>query len=244
MSSIQRFYISDRISVSGVVFSAEQTLQISKVLRLQVGDSVTVFDGSGKEYLVELIQVERRKVIGNIVNDVVTDTELPVTIRLFHGLLKNKAQAFLLQKAAELGVQEFFPFTSSRNSNKHLGKEHFEKVLVEACEIAGGVCVPKLHEERSFAELFLDKSLFAVEKSVSLLAWEEEGVSTIVSADVLGNNQVINLLIGCEGGFSPEEVALAKRNNVHIVSLGKRILRAETAGVVFVSSVLVKLGLI
>lgn len=256
MSSIQRFYINSQfIQNSEVIIPNNLLHQIMHVLRLKPNDPIKFFDGSGKEYLAVLTFVSKKNSKAKILKTTFPETELPIQINLFHGLLKNKSEAILLQKSTELGAANFFPLLSKRSVNQKLNKFHFEKIIQEACEVVGRVKLPVLYDLQSLPNVFNSEitttQFFSKKKRVlNLLAWEEKLFlnslfATLEKSPFNSNNpEIINLFLGPEGGFEQNEIEFLKTFDISTVSLGKRILRAETAGILLISSLLAKFQLI
>ena len=247
---MHRFYVSkERIEKSVVTFEKDIEHQICKVLRLIDGNSVIVFDNSGHEYLIELRNVNSKKIHGQILEKTKIDTELAIGISLFQSVLKSGERfEYILQKCTELGVARFIPLVTSRTipritSNSILAKRlRWGKIIREAAEQSGRVLLPELSEIKCFNELS------GIDENLSIILWEEEEIQdiknhlSVISNDTSSNISNINIIVGPEGGFEENEIQFAKNIGATPVSLGKRILRSDTAGIAAVTCVMYEFG--
>jgi 16S rRNA (uracil1498-N3)-methyltransferase len=217
--------------------------RMERVLRLRVGDHVLLLDNSGREYEVELTTLSAREAQGLVLASSEPPGEPNVRLVLYQALIKGQRFDWVLEKGTELGVAAFVPIVSSRSqvrpsqpSSARL--ERWRRVIVEAAEQSGRCRLPELSLPLTFEEGC------AAAAGLRILPWEGERDASL--GDLLAVQQlalpVVSLFIGPEGGFPLEEVRLARRLGVHTVSLGRRILRAETAAIVAAALVLQGLG--
>ncbi len=225
--------------------------QVRDVLRLIPGATIDLLDGKDLEYPAEVLAVERKRVVVRLGEPRQGRAEPAVRLVLCLGMLKAAKFEWVLQKGTELGVAAFVPLLSERAvaATEAMGeakRQRWQRILVEAVEQCGGTRVPELSQPRP-----LMHALASVPPgAIALIPWEEEVASslraTLQSAveAVGGVARVpeVRLFIGPEGGFSAGEVALARRHGALPVTLGPRILRAETAALAAVSLVLDTLG--
>jgi 16S rRNA (uracil1498-N3)-methyltransferase len=228
--------ISKREMVS---FPPEISHQILHVLRMKTGDRVEVLDNSGRGYLVELALSDFQEVQGQVIEAYRVETEPGLFLSLCFGLTSRDKVEWILQKATEIGVSEFRPFVSSRTlvQSTDLGKkkqDRWERIIREAAEQSGRGRLPVLHPPCEYDHLL---DVLADSFPRCLLAWEDADVDALGLQD-LPPVERIALLIGPEGGFEPGEARAARRSGCQIVSLGKRILRMETAAMVFPALIL------
>jgi 16S rRNA (uracil1498-N3)-methyltransferase len=217
----------------------DEVKHIRKVLRLKTGDKIIVFDGSGKEYEGTIVDEDRSSVMVKIQNVFSSKRESPLEVTLAQSLLKGEKMDYLIQKATELGVKEIVPFYSSR-SIPFLGKSgklkryhRWERIAIEASKQSGRGVVPKIEPLQDFSEMLQTAS----QDSLRLILWEREGSNL---KELLGRTvekRRIFFIIGPEGGFCHEEIEEANKAGFLHITLGKRILRAETAGVCLLSIV-------
>jgi 16S rRNA (uracil1498-N3)-methyltransferase len=235
---VPRFYAPQPQIVNGKLkIKGDEVKHIRKVLRLKAGDEIIVFDGLGKEYEGTIVEEEPASITIKIENifSSIEDSHLEVT--LAQSLLKGEKMDYLIQKATELGIKEIIPFLSSRSvplleKSRRLKRHHrWEKIAVEASKQCGRGVVPKIETLQDYSEVLQ----IASPDSLRLILWEREGIKL---KDVLARSKEktkIFFIIGPEGGFSREEVDESKRAGFIVVTLGRRILRAETASLCFLS---------
>ncbi len=236
MSALKRFFVDTIQDVTEL--SGEEFEHAKNVLRLGVGDEVILLDNSGKEYTAVIAQVEKKRMLLNIVREEVGAREAETDVCLLFGYLKNADKnEFIVQKAVELGVKKIGVFSSEfssayMNANK---LERLHKVAKEAAK----QCL------RSVAPLpvYFD----TLEKALEWAQGYENKVfacefATESKCDLSALRGSTAIVIGSEGGFSRAEEELAASLGFSSVTLGKRILRAETAAVALTSVVMFGLG--
>lgn len=214
--------------------------QARDVLRLDVGDTLTLLDGVGGIYLAEIVTVERKRVVAQLGERGEGNTEPMTRLVLCLGMLKAAKFEVVVQKCTELGVAAFVPLLTERavaavEAMGEAKRRRWVKIAAEAVEQCGGARVPEISEPRPLMHALADMP----QDSVALIPWEEAEATTIRAAlnrwiqrDGGARPAEARLFIGPEGGFSAGEVALAQRHGAIPVTLGPRILRAETAAIV------------
>jgi 16S rRNA (uracil1498-N3)-methyltransferase len=240
---MHRFFIPPRwIRQGRVSLTDEPAHQISHVLRLKPKDHIILLDNSGREYEVEIDQMSPGLIQGRVVDQRPGVTEPRVKVTLYQALLKAEKFEFVLQKGVELGVSAFVPFVSERCVVRKPGENklaRWRKIIQEAAEQSGRALLPALHPVVAFQEA-CDST-----HEASILLWEEErrlSLSRILKGLPFQASPTCNVFIGPEGGFSRAEVAYAESRGIVSVSLGHRILRAETAGLAVVVALLYERG--
>ncbi len=236
MSALKRFFVDKIEDIT--VLEGEEFEHAKNVLRIGVGAEIILLDNSGKEYTAVVSQVEKKRMLLNIVREEVGEREANVNVCLLFGYLKNADKnEFIVQKAVELGVKKIYVFSSEfssayMNANK---LERLNKVSKEAAK----QCLRSVAPEVEYFDT-LDKALSATENYPNkLFACEFATESKCDVASLQGDTAIV---IGSEGGFSREEEELAAVKGYSSVTLGKRILRAETAAVALTSVVMFALG--
>ena len=215
----------------------DEVRHIRKVLRLKRGDEIVVFNGSGKEYGGTIVEEGPSSVVITIQNIFSSKTESQLEITLAQSLLKGDKMDYLIQKATELGAKEIIPFFSSRSvplleKSRRLKRYHrWERIAVEASKQCGRGVVLKIEPLQDYSEILTTAS----PDSLRLILWEREGVRLKEALERSKEKTKIFFIIGPEGGLSEEEVDQAKRNGFTPVTLGRRILRSETASLCLVS---------
>ncbi|MBU0491663.1 MAG: 16S rRNA (uracil(1498)-N(3))-methyltransferase [Chloroflexi bacterium] len=248
---MHRFFVSpddltpDRVSLTGTVVH-----QLRNVLRMTPGSRIIVLDDSGWEYEVELTEVSRELVEGVVLVRRLTETEPQVKISLYQSLLKGDRFEFVLQKCTEVGVVEFVPTLAARCVVSNLDidprrMDRWERIIQEAAEQAYRGRLPRLQPAMLLAEAC--KRMVRAGPALML----HEGVTQAslhslvaeLDADPNGSSLFnVSVLVGPEGGFTDAEVDQAAGYGVRPVSLGPRILRSETAGLVTAAAILYHRG--
>lgn len=204
---------------------------VARVLRLAVGDALTLFNGDGFDYVGEIGFCDRRTTRVRILSREAPGNESPLHLTLFAALLKGEAMDRVMQKAVELGVSRIVPVAAARSEALPAGERrdkklaHWQGVIVASAMQCGRAVLPALEEITPLAAM-LD--------AADGLRWifsphHAPTVDAPASADRL------SLLIGPEGGFTPDEVAAAQSAGWFIQRLGPRILRADTAATVAIA---------
>lgn len=243
---MHRFFLPPGLfNASEIIFPVETARQIRAVLRLRPGERVLALDDRGSEYELALTRVDAAQVAAQVIEKRDARGEPRVRLTLYLGLTQREKFEWILQKCTEVGAAGFVPFISSRalvQDSKDSAKkqERWQRILREAAEQSGRGRIPALHPAITYAEALR----LARKSSVpALLAWEGEMQRSLRTAlSALHPPVQIGLFIGPEGGFSEEEAALADEMGVVSFSLGRRILRMETAAVAATALLLNELG--
>lgn len=237
---MHRFFVpTSNIEKAAVYFPMEISRQIATVLHLRAGNQVIVLDNAGNEYEVALEIVAPRTTEGRILSSRAAEGEPRTRLTLYLGLTQREKFEWMLQKCTEIGAVEFVPVITSRSlvqsSEESRSKlDRWRRILKEASEQSGRGRIPTLA-----APLRLNEALeqFQSQSIPGLIAWEEEKSMRITPAlDAIRQaegetNPRLALFIGPEGGFAEEEIIQARAAGLVPVTLGKRILRMETAAI-------------
>jgi 16S rRNA (uracil1498-N3)-methyltransferase len=244
---MHRFFIpSDWVDRDRVVIKGRQVHQLRDVLRLGIGDRIVVLDNTGREYEIELDDVVRGHVAG-VVRRTSLVVEPRTSVTVYQALLKGSKFEFIIQKCTELGVARFVPMLCERCAAREISGvsasklERWRRIILEAAEQSGRGKLPMLEPVVPFEQACQSAVGF------SLLPWEEEktlGLRAPLQDEInhRGDLLSVNLFIGPEGGFTPSEVDFARNCGIAPVTLGSRVLRAETAGLVAASAVFYECG--
>jgi 16S rRNA (uracil1498-N3)-methyltransferase len=239
---MHRFFVSpDSIQIGVIHFNTAHAHQLRDVLRMSANDTVIVLDNTGSEYRVVLQELTRASVAGKILDRRAAVGEPRTQIILHQALLKADKFEWVLQKGTELGIAAFSPIVSER-SVQDAGKNKFARwtqIVTEAAEQAGRGKIPPLHVHQSLARAL---ELAKLEGAVSLMPWEHEKTRDLKMALDAADTKLIHLFIGPEGGFAENEIVQARNQGAQVITLGPRILRAETAGLVAASAILYARG--
>lgn len=234
-----------------VTLSGPQSHQVARVLRMHPGDAIVVLDNSGWEIETELVSVDPEQVKGRVVHRRLAAGEPRTKVSLYQSVPRSKRFESALQKGTELGIVEFVPVIAERCIISDLEdvekkRARWQVIIQEAAEQSRRGRQPTLSRATLFAQ--------ACEQArgtggLSLMLWEEEARSLrhVLRTPPPGREDhwppfTINLFVGPEGGFAPDEVNLARRYGLVAITLGPRILRTETAGIVAAAAILYELG--
>ncbi len=238
--SAGRFFVSpDMIHSDHVSLDADIVRQLRSVLRMQVGDTCTLLDGSGWEYTVKLTELSKTSGTGTIVDRAENPNEPALHLTLLQGVLKKDKFEWILQKGTELGVSAFTPVIMERSIRTEVKPklmQRWQKIVREAAEQCRRGKLPIIHTPIDFETALETLTDF----DTTLLPWVQENSKTIGDLQHLGTSAAI--LIGPEGGFALHEVQAAIDKGAQPITLGKRILRAETASIATCTLALAKGG--
>ncbi|GCE14079.1 RsmE family RNA methyltransferase [Tengunoibacter tsumagoiensis] len=246
---MHRFLVTESVlPQAGETFLLSDKLahQVRDVLHLKVAEHLILFDNSGEELLCTVQTSNRSGVEVQAVERRAGKSESPVRIVLCQGLLKSARFEWILEKGTELGVSTFAPIHCRRSlagleeagSSK---QQRWQRIIQEATEQCGRAHRPELLPIRS-----LTQQLQALPNDAcAIIPWEEErkqSLQNVLRSFPLDKVPLtVYLFIGPEGGLAPEEIMLAQEHGVKSVSLGARILRAETAALAAVANVMYEL---
>ncbi len=237
MADRKRFFVNE-IHGDTAYLTGEEFTHARTVLRLEVGSEVILLDNSGMEYVGIVTDVSKKEIAVHIVDSYQGDKEPSVDVRLLFGFLKNADKnEFIVQKATELGVNQIGVF-SSAYSSAYLSDnkvERLRRVAQEAAKQCGRSKAPTITVYNTLKEglnagMGYTNKVFACE-----FFHENQTDLTTLAGDTV-------IVVGSEGGFSSEEFALSQELGYKGITLGKRILRAETAAVALTSVVMFALG--
>lgn len=215
---------------------------IYKVLRITQGEKVTLNNCEGVEYIAKVISVTKQEVLLEVLEKLDVNNESDIKIYLFQGLPKSQKMDLIVQKGTELGVTEFIPTITHRVDVKLKGEfkklDRLNRIALEAAKQSKRSIIPKVSEPIEFDEMIekinsLDLVLVPYENA------ENFGIKKLVN-NLEKNGSVekiksVGIFVGPEGGIEEDEIEKLKENGAHIITLGKRILRTETAGFVATS---------
>ena len=236
------FASNENFSGDSVVLTGTDASHIRTVLRLQAGDKVQVLDGKGSLYVVQLTDVKAKSVKGEVVSSEKVNTESPLKIHLGQSLIKGNKFDVVLRKSVELGVKTITPLMTDRTVVKSDGNKkiaRWQKIAEESCKQCGRSSIPKVSRSIIKLDVFCQQGS---EADLKLMFWELERENSLKDINPEKTPLSVSVLIGPEGGFTIEEVETARSHGFQTVSLGPRILRAETAPLVVLSLLQSKWG--
>ena len=249
MPTIHRFYVDEPLPAAGVEVSLPPHVahQAGTVLRLRSGDPVVLFDGSGGEWRGEIVSLHRGAGFARLLRHGPGLPEPRLRLTLCQAMIKADRFELVLQKGTEMGVAAFQPLLtkrvvgatgkgspSQRAQERLLKTERWRRIVVEAAEQSGRTAVPDLREPRALRTVL-------AEGAPTIVCWEQgtgapplrDAVARVLpetrrNADTVPH---VCILIGPEGGFTPDEVDVAVAAGAHTATLGPLILRSETAAI-------------
>ncbi len=240
---MSKFFIPrENIRENTIILDGEDVNHITRVLRFQVGDEITCCDGMGNDYISKIKALDKKEVVCEIVSKRKADTEPEIKVVLIQGVPKAAKMDYIIQKTTELGISEIYPCEMSRCVSKIDGIkkiERWQKISREAAKQSGRGIVPEVHEPISISEAI--EVLKSVD--VAFVPYEcDEGNKLRPILNSVKKPKSAAFIIGPEGGFDKSEIDEIIKNGIHTVSLGKRILRTETAGEAVLSMVMYEIG--
>ena len=214
------------------VITGPDVNHIKNVLRMRPGERILLSDGKGTNCLCELVSIEPDRVTAKILPQEVEDTELPVSITVYQGLPKGDKMEYVIQKSVELGAVGIVPMEAKR--------VRWQGISESAAKQAKRMIVPEIAPVMTFKEALLA----AGKADLALIPYEDSehlpgAGGMALTRELIGGlkpGQSMAVLIGPEGGFSDEEIRLALEAGIRPVTLGKRILRTETAALFVLSA--------
>ena len=226
-----RFFIKEEQIHDGMIeICGSDVNHIKNVLRMKTGDKVYLSNGSDLEYECSLLEWTDDTILAKIEDVHGMETELPVKITLYQGLPKGDKMEMIVQKAVELGVAEIVPVAMKRCVVKLDAKKAAKKVsrwntiALSAAKQAKRGIIPEVREMKNFKDILEEVK----DTEFMLVPYEE-------AKGMQASKELIRIIIGPEGGFEKEEIEQLKAAGGQTMSLGKRILRTETAGMTVLS---------
>lgn len=237
---MQHFFVdSNMIGDDEILIEGKDVNHIKNVLRMKIGEHLEVNDGNGKLYLAAIKEFNSNQVVAEIIEKKECLTELPCKIHLYQGLPKGDKMEFIVEKAVELGVHRIVPVETKRaivkldDKKKNKKRDKWNSLCTSAAKQSARGSIPYVDEVVSFKNA-IDESC---EFNHVLVPYElAEGMDTTREAiEQIKINDSVAVFIGPEGGFDSGEIELALEKGAKPISLGKRILRTETAGLTTLS---------
>lgn len=242
---LHRFFIKETIDPQTVgsdirVSDRDLAHQIGRVFRLHAGDSVILFDGSGVDHVCEIVSTESSNdgvMTFRIVESRSVKHRAKRKVVLALSLIKKDNFEWVIQKATELGIEEFIPIISERSEKKGLNMERARKIMIEACEQSGRGDIPLMKEP-----ITLEAFLSGEKRSIVTFHTDSETPGELITSKdpIFDSQSDIVVCVGPEGGWSQGEIESFKVKGARIAFFDIPILRAETAAISFVALFLIK----
>lgn len=241
---MRRFFTEPQNIVDNTARIVEDASHITRVLRMEPGERILLFDGTGWEYTAELSRIDTKECTANILSKAYSEQEPAVQVTIFQGIPKSGKMESIIQKSVELGVSAIVPTSLERCvARLERGKKETEKlkrwnkVALEAAKQCGRGKVPEVLPSVTLA-VAIDR-MQAMD--LALMPYEvlgHQGECSLKSILQAKEYASIGILIGPEGGFSDAEAAFVKESGVNLIGLGKRILRTETVASAMLSMIM------
>ena len=227
---MQRFYLPEPLSIGAKINLPSDVAHHLRVVRLSVGDEITLFNGGGGEYTATLLEIEKKRALALVKTFLPREIEPPFAITLAQALPEGSKMDFVIEKAVELGVAGIQPLAAQRSVvrlNEDRARKrhaHWEAIVAAASKQCGRNRLLDVAPLTGFNDWISTPSeqpriLFSLDATQLLSDWAKAQAP-----------QNLTVMIGPEGGFSPQEEELAIKQGAIALSLGKRVLRTETAG--------------
>lgn len=242
-----RFFAErENIKDTYIIIDNEDVNHISRVLRLGEGDEITVCDGQGFDYKALIREIKSKQIVCDILEKNKSNTEPNIEVILFQGLPKASKMDYIIQKTTELGISKIVPCALSRCVVKLENKkaeskktERWQKIAQAAAKQSGRGIVPEISMPVSLSE-----ALEQLKKcDICFVPYECEEINTLKRVlTSVKEPKTVGFIVGPEGGFDPAEIEKISEAGINTITLGKRILRTETAGEAVLSMIMYEIG--
>jgi 16S rRNA (uracil1498-N3)-methyltransferase len=243
-----RFHSAENLKIGAIIkLSENAATHATRVLRLNTGDAIKLFNGDGFDYSCELISLKKSETLAKVLSQYEVKNESPLNITLLQGISSGERMDYTIQKAVELGVNAIQPLSTERSvvklsperAQKRL--EHWQNVVIAACEQSGRAKIPKVAIPISLTA-WLGANIHAPSRADDFIRILLNPIGAKQLSALPKTTQNIQLLIGAEGGLSQAEIDLATNHGFQSIVLGPRILRTETAALTAIAALQTILG--
>ena len=234
------FHDGELSTASQYSLSSEAANHLFRVLRMQTGQTLHLFNGLGGEYVAQISEISKKGVLVTTTEKLENECESPLAIHLGQGISRGEKMDLTIQKATELGVAEITPLLTERcgvklNAERWEKKcQHWQKVAISACEQSGRNRIPVVHPPQPLAQWLAENSDALC---LNLHPRAQYSIKTLPTPQ-----HGVRLLIGPEGGLSPDEIELASQNHFEGIRLGPRVLRTETGALAAIAALQAQFG--
>ena len=237
-----RIFVGADALAPGAAYSLqpEAARHVAQVLRLRAGDALTLFTGTGGEYAATIVRIDRREVAVRVERHDAIERETASPVVLVQALIASDMMDLVVRKAVELGAAAIAPVQCARSQavpEDRLARriEHWRQVAIAACEQCGRNRVPEIARLVRFAEWL--EACGSASDTVVLDAQASRSLASHAAAKAPGR-----VVVGPEGGLTPDEVRAAERLGAALAHLGRRVLRAETAAIAALATLAATVG--
>lgn len=243
---MHHFFVSpDRVNEHDIIINGPDVNHIKNVLRMKAGEEILISNGQGQDYLCVISSIDEENVTASITDKSYSGTELKTRLWLFQALPKSDKMELIIQKAVELGAYAIVPVKTSRcvvklDEKKSQNKlKRWNAIAQSAAKQSRRSIIPEVMMPMDF----IDALSYAKTFDMNIIPYEnykdmEQTVKTLGNIEEMND---IGIFIGPEGGFAEDEIEKAMALEVHPISLGRRILRTETAGMSILSVLMFRL---
>lgn len=247
-SIMQKFFVKESQKENNQIeIVGSDVKHITQVLRMQKGEKIQIcIQETLENYLVTIEEIQKEKVMTTIIEKLQTSVESNVKIDLYQGLPKADKMEYIIQKTIEIGIDQIIPVDMARcvvkleEKEAKKKKERWQKIAEAAAKQSKRDKIPQVESKIKLKEVIKNVPQY----DLFLVAYEEEkmhSLKQVLQKIKKKESYKIGVLIGPEGGIALNEVEFLKENGAMVVSLGKRILRTETAPITMVSNILYEL---
>lgn len=242
-----KFFISrENITDNEILIDTEDFSHITRVLRLNVDDILDICDGQGFDYKAKIREIQQKHLLCDILSKEKSDTEPNIKVTLFQGLPKASKMEYIIQKTTELGITKIVPCVFSRcvvkldNQKAEIKKvERWRKIAEEAAKQSGRGIVPEITMPVTFSKAME----LMQENDLCFAPYECETQNNLKNVLTSKDDvKTVGFMIGPEGGYDIKEIDILKQSSIKTITLGRRILRTETAGEAVLSMVMYEIG--
>lgn len=217
---LKRFFTDEEIIGDSIILTGAEYYHAVKVTRHKIGYKIIVCNNTNKDYYCTITDISKSELTAKIDDVLINESEPDYNLSLYIG--NNKDLDTVVQKAVECGVKNIIPFTSQHCNIDTINYDRLNKIILESSKQCGRSVLANLKPLTTFEE-----SIKEAKNGCIVAFYEHERKNKLKSDSLIGKD--INIFIGCEGGFSEDEINLLKSNNVMPYTLGNRILRVSTA---------------
>lgn len=240
------FVLPEKVKDGKIIIDTDDVLHIKRVLRMSEGDELLICDSTGTDYETKISEIADKTITCDIISEKKSDTESDISITLYQGIPKGSKMELIIQKNTELGVTKIVPVSMQRCVSKLENQkaeekkvQRWQKIAEEAAKQSGRGIIPEISMPQT-----LKQAAENIKKSdLSFVPYEcEEQNSLKPLLKSHSDAKTVSFLIGPEGGFDVSEIEILKECGIYPVTLGKRILRTETAGMAVTAMVMYEIG--
>jgi len=244
---MHKFFVPKKnIEGNNAIIDGEDVKHIYRVLRLKIGDRVSINNSEGSEYIGEITLIDKKSVNINLLEESSINNESPIEVYLYQGMPKSTKMDLIVQKNTELGVKAITPIITERVVVKtELAEfkkvDRWNRIALEACKQCKRSLVPQINVPIEFDHLLEDLK----HMDLVVVPYENEegyGIKQLVKNIEKKDISKVAIVIGPEGGFEESEILKLREIGARIVTLGPRILRTETAGFTCLTLIMYELG--